>query len=69
MKKLILIDEAERPDTYYLIEAVKRRLLEALDLEDPYDPEFAEDPYLDMFEEDEKQRLLQAIEEFIGASD
>jgi hypothetical protein len=69
MKRLILIDEAERPDTYYLIEAVKRRLLEALDLEDPYDPEFAEDPYLDMFEEEEKQALLKAIEDFVGLSD
>jgi len=69
MKRLIIIDEVERPDTYYLIEAIKRRLLEALDLEDPYDPEFTEDPYLDMFEEAEKQQLLKAIEEFIGGSD
>jgi hypothetical protein len=69
MKRLILIDEAERPDTYYLIEALKRRLLEALDMEDPYDPEFADDPYLDMFDEDEKQALLAAVEEFTSGND
>lgn len=68
MKKLILVDEAERPSTFYLLKAIERRLEEACDMEDPYDPEYQDDPYLDMYEEEDKLTLLAAIKRFIDAS-
>lgn len=68
MKRLILIDEKERPSTYYLLKAVERRLEESLNLEDPYDPECADDPYLDMYEEDQKLELLSTIKRFVDDS-
>lgn len=69
MKRLIIVDDSERPDTYYIIEVLKRRLQESLNLEDPYDPDFAEDAYLDMYQEEEKMKLLTAIEEFTQGND
>lgn len=65
MKRLILIDEMERPSTYYLLKALERRLEESLDLEDPYDPEFQDDPYLDMYDEEVKLEFLSQIKKFI----
>lgn len=67
MKKLVVIDEFERPSTFLLLKSLERRLEESLDLEDPYDPEFQDDPYLDMYEEDQKMDLLSAIRKFIDA--